>query len=408
MLLIKLAWMNIFRNKRRTLLSCLAIGAGLCAMIFFDAWVLGMKENMIRSATSNFPGQGQIHHEDFRKTYDVDEIISGSDKIMKELSDETDIKAFAPRVISYAMITSTSEVSSVMLYGIDPEREKVISKIDEALIEGEYIEDVTADKILIGKKAAKILGAEVGDRLVVTVAQSGTGKLSQEMFRVGGIFYMNIDEMDSSMAFVPIKDAQRMLHIGNNIHEIAFDFDDIKISRSDLSPAFYERYSKDGNEAVAWDVLFTELASVLDLTQFSILLTTLILFGVVSLGIVNTLFMSLYERMFEFGVLRAIGTRPFKMALVIIYEACALCLLSIIVGIISGYLLTYIVTFTGIDYRGLEFSGVTIKEMIYPVMSAYQYYFYPFVLLMFTAVVSIYPAVYAARLTPAKAMRRSF
>ena len=132
-----------------------------------------------------------------------------------------------------------------------------------------------------------------------------------------------------------------------------------------------------------------------------------ILFAVVSLGIINTLFMSLYERMFEFGVMRAVGTRPFGIGRLILLEAAALSVISIGLGIILGFILTYIVTKTGIDYRGIEFAGVTFQKLLYPVMTVKQYYYYPFWVFVFTTIIGIYPAVYAARMSPAEAMRKS-
>ena len=154
--------------------------------------------------------------------------------------------------------------------------------------------------------------------------------------------------------------------------------------------------------------IMSELESLLELTQFSILITAGILFGIVSLGIMNTLFMSLYERMFEFGVMRAIGTRPFKMAFLVIFEAAAIALISIAIGTVLGLAATGYFSVAGIDYTGLEFGGLTFRDKLYPVMTAYQFTIYPIWLFVFTMMVGIYPGVYAARLKPARAMKKSF
>lgn len=122
----------------------------------------------------------------------------------------------------------------------------------------------------------------------------------------------------------------------------------------------------------------------------------------------NTLFMSLYERMFEFGVLRAIGTRPLRMALMILLEGGCLAIISIIIGSAIGFFFSWLFSVYGIDYRGIEFAGTTINELIYPVMNVRQYLLNPLYVLFFTLVAALYPAWYAARLTPAKAMKRSF
>ena len=116
--------------------------------------------------------------------------------------------------------------------------------------------------------------------------------------------------------------------------------------------------------------------------------------------------MSLKERMFEFGVLRAVGTRPFGMAKLIVFEAGALAVISIVLGVILGLAVTYIFTLTGIDYRGIEYLGVTFQELLYPVMRINQFFIYPISLFFLTCLVGIYPALIAARMSPVKAMRQ--
>ena len=407
-MLVKLAFRNIFRNKRRTILSGLAIGVGLSALIVFDAWIIGLKETMIRTATSSFTGQAQVHAVGYRKTYDVEKVIVDKDSVIKKLMEDPDVESFAPRVASYGMINSTYDVASVIVYGIDPKAENKVTKINEIVTDGRFLQADKPGKMLIGKKLAKNLQLKVGDKIVLTVAQAKTGSLSQDMFRVGGIFYSGTNEMDASIVYINIKKAQEMLHLGNGIHEIAFNFRDIKMAKGPKAKVLYEKLSLGGNEALGWDGLFKELSSILDLTDFSMLITAFVLFGVVSIGIVNTLFMSLYERMFEFGVIKAVGTRPLKIASIVVLEACFLCALSIVIGIVLGYVIVSILSVTGIDYRGLEFAGVGIKELIYPVLTPSQFVIYPIWLFLFTVGVSVYPAVYAAKLRPAKALRKSF
>lgn len=407
MLILKLAWRNVFRNARRTILAGLAIGVGLACLILADAVVTGMEENMIRMATDTLLGQGQIHRQGFRKTLEVEKTIVNGQEVLANLEKEPAIKVFAPRVLSVAMVTSTANVSSIMLYGIDAEMEKGVSSVDDVITQGRFLNGEDTNKIVLGEKLARVLEADLGDRLVLTVAQAETGDLSQEMFRVAGIFQFNIREIDGHMAFVPIEKAQEMLGLPGQFHEIAFHFADINQSRN-RSLAFWSDYSENGNIAEGWMDIMSELESLLELTQFSILITAGILFAIVSLGIMNTLFMSLYERMFEFGVLRAIGTRPFKMAYLIIFEAGAIALISIAIGYVLGLAVTGYFSFVGIDYTGLEFGGLTFRDKLYPVMTLKQFTIYPIWLFVFTLIVGIYPGIYAARLKPARAMKKSF
>ena len=188
--------------------------------------------------------------------------------------------------------------------------------------------------------------------------------------------------------------------------EIAIDFTNREFARDEQNP-FWEKYSEGGNEALGWPGLFPQLKAMFEWSQYSILIISVILFAIIALGIVNTLFMALYERMFEFGVLRAIGTRPFGIWKMVVSEAGSLAILSIGLGIVLGFLLTSIFARVGIDYRGIEMGGMTVQDLIYPVLYVRQFIVYPLWVLIFTMIVGIYPATYAARLKPAEAMRRS-
>ena len=118
--------------------------------------------------------------------------------------------------------------------------------------------------------------------------------------------------------------------------------------------------------------------------------------------------MSLYERMFEFGVLRAVGTRPLGMARVILFEAGALAIVSIGLGVILGFLVTALLAHIGINYTGIEMMGVTIQEFIRPVMTVGQFIIYPIWVFAFTLIAGLYPARHVAKMSPVDAMRRSF
>ncbi|MDZ7267675.1 MAG: FtsX-like permease family protein [candidate division KSB1 bacterium] len=409
----KLAWRNLFRNRRRSLLSGTAIGMGLAALIFVDALVLGMERNLIESATASFLGEGQIHRAGFRTSREVALTVNHAGEVLQRLQQEAVVAHAAPRVLAFGMITSPANVSAVTFAGIDPLREPPLSQIDEALVAGDYFRGRHSREIIIGSKLAELLEVGLDDRVVLTAArapaagrEAQSGDLAQEMFRIAGIFHFNIRELDAGMVFLRLEQAQQLLGLAGGVHEIALKFTDARLARDQGHP-FWQRYSQDGNEAVGWPVLLPQLQAVFELSAFGIYLTGLILFGVVALGIINTLFMALYERLFEFGVLRALGTRPGGMAALIICEAGALAILSIGLGCVLSLLVTGIVSKSGIDYTGVEYAGVTFRKLLYPVMTVRQYLFYPFWVFVFTALVAGYPALHAARLKPAEAMRRS-
>ena len=407
MILVKLAWRNIFRNKRRTLIAATAIGIGLTALIFIDAFMIGMEETMIRTATASFLGDAQIHREGFRDAQEVSLTVQALDSVTESLTKEEIVAHFTQRTLASSMITSPANVSAISLVGVHPPTEKFLSLIDDAITEGAYFEGDNSRDIVIGAKLAEILEIGLGDRVVVTVAQAESGELSQEMFRISGIYHFADAAMNSGMAFVRLEKAQEMLAIGKDVHEIAIKFTSIAYSQETTLP-FWDTYSQHGNEVLSWTELMSQLTVVLEMTRYSKYIMGVILFGVVVFGIINTLFMSLYERMFEFGVLRAVGTRPFGMARVILFEAGALAIVSIGLGTILGFVLTGVLAHVGIDYTGIEMMGVTMQEFIYPVLEVQQFIIYPIWVFIFTLIAGLYPARHVAKMAPVDAMRRSF
>lgn len=406
-LFVKLSWRNLLRNRRRTLIAGTAIGIGLAAMIFSDALFAGMQRHMVHSATASYLGEGQVHHTGFRESFDADKTINNLDAVLATLAATPAVRAHTTRTTAFAMLNSAANTSGVSLVGIVPENERVLSLIDDALVEGAYFDNEDARDIVIGSKLAHLLEVEIGDRVVVTTTQAHTGDLAQEMFRISGVFHTNIDGMDEGMAFVRISRAQEMLGIAGAAHEVAFVFDD-PATAADTTLAVWSALSATDNEALSWVELVPQLSTIMEMSKFSIAITGIILFCVVALGIINTLFMSLYERMFEFGVLRAVGTRPVVLLRMVLFEAVGLALVSIVLGVAIGGGVSELVGRTGINYGNMEIAGVTLTDRIYPILMLKQFIVYPAWLLLLTTLVGIYPALHAARIPPAQAMRKSF
>ncbi|MBU0479957.1 MAG: ABC transporter permease [Proteobacteria bacterium] len=405
-MLLKLAWRNMFRNKRRTFLSGLAVGMGLASMIFVFGVYDGMLKSMIRTATDSFLGEGQIHALGFRDTNEVELTIKDFQGVMQSLEMEEVIERFTPRTITIGMLTSPSDVATALVYGIDPVSEPPLSRLDEAMREGKYLQNDDLRGILVGSKAAENLEIGIGDRVVLTAARAGTGELAQELFRVRGIFHYDIKEADSGMMYIHIDKAREMLGIGPTAHEIALKFTDIELA-GDRSLPFWTRCTTGGNEALGWNDIVPQLDSVVAMTDIGAFIIGILVFCIVALTIMNTLFMSLYERMYEFGVLRAIGTRPLSMAGLILFEALLLGVVSSIIGAALGLLLTGYFNIYGIDYRGIEFASVTFTELLYPTIIPRHYLTVPLLILGFAGIAALYPAWFAARLKPAETMRRS-
>jgi ABC-type antimicrobial peptide transport system permease subunit len=194
--------------------------------------------------------------------------------------------------------------------------------------------------------------------------------------------------------------------IGNSYHEIVFKF---KTKNDVINPPneVLELFTKDQNQALSWKKIVPAIDAGIQLTSYSLYIGTVILFAIIALSTMNTLFMSLYERMYEFGIMKAIGTRPMFIFKLILVEALALALFSSMLGIIVGGTASLVTNYIGISHlNDVEYLGTTIKSSIRPIIAYYQYVYYPIAIFVFAILASIYPAISAAKIIPSKSMRR--
>jgi ABC-type lipoprotein release transport system permease subunit len=190
------------------------------------------------------------------------------------------------------------------------------------------------------------------------------------------------------------------------VHEIAVSFEHISYSVSG-GEEFAGTYSIAGNKAETWPQLVPQMKKMLDMTDFSVGIVMVVVFAVIIFGIINTLFMSLYERLFEFGVLRAVGTRAAALRRLIVLEAASLAFYSILIGLALGALIIYIGSIHGMNLSGVEFAGATFTEEIKTVWRLRQFTLHPLLIFIFTVIVSLYPARYAGRMSITHALQKT-
>lgn len=423
-LLWQLALRNLFRKKKRTLLTLSLIACSVAAMMMMHGLIEGMKTSMISSATRLFPGDGQIHKEDYHLSRD-ENLMFSPHAVIKSLKVSKQVEVASERIYQNAMIASSRHATNVLLVGINPSTEAILSKVKQAVIAGTFLENNrdNSNEILLGAHLANELDVSLGDRVVLSAPQillqseradgvaaaqlaeqeQGT-EIAQGLFRVSGIVQFNAQRMDKSWVFINIKRSQALLGTPDYVHEVAVNFYRDKASTYSLPHRFI---SHDSIELRLWPELLPELSSMLDMTDTSLFIMGLILFIIAALGIINTLFMSIYERMWEFAVIKAMGNTPGEVFLMILFEAILLGILGVLAGIALGSIGNIWLANVGIDYSNMEFSGAAIVEPIRPELHSIQYLHIPLVSLLLVLLSALYPARFASRIMPARALHKS-
>lgn len=405
-LTIRLAFRNIFRNKRRTGLMILLVASGLTAMMFTDGLMLGMSDLMIKKITGTWLGDAQIHQPGFRDGMDAAIYIKDPAAAEAILAKDPKVLAWSKRTIAGGMVASSNNVAPSAIFGIDPVNEPKVSRLKEALVEGTFLTPGDGSGIMIGDKMADLLEVRLGDRIVTTMSEAETGELSQMLFRVSGILNFNDRMMDKETAFVSLAAGQAMAGFGDGVHEIVISLAPVAKGEPTLEN-LQNAFAAEGLEFLDWQGLMPELSGILELTNYSSLIIGGVLFILVSLGLINSMFMSIYERHYEFGVMLGLGTRRRALFSLICWEGSLLGIFGALFGVLAGSLVNYWMSQNGISFGEIEMSGIMLNEPMKAVIRPLQFTVLPAFVIALSALACIIPAIHGARLVPAIALRRA-
>ena len=405
MLSLKLAWRNLFRNTRRTILTSILISSSLVVLILVDGIMLGAVDILVGGITHTLEGEAQVLRKGFRNNFGVEYYLEDPEPLIDIIKADDSVSGFGPRIIVGGMIASSYNTTGGLIYGVDAEQELGVSRIQEAIIEGHYLSGESRE-ILIGKPMADLLEVELGDRIIITAAAVDSNEIAQELFRVKGIFEFGPEEMDKNLVFINLEIGQQLLGMQGHLHQIAIRFHDPETSKDTDLPLFAALTTNE-TEALGWLDLQPAIGGIIEMTNYSTAIVGTVLFMLTSLGVINSMFMSIYERIYEFGVAKAIGTTPWQIIQLVLFEALFLALMSCVFGLVIGYMLTNYFSTSGIPFGTAEVAGVLIDGNMYTKLAAYQFINFPVYVTLLTLVAAIYPAIFASRIVPSQALQRS-
>lgn len=402
MMTLKLAWRNIWRNGRRTLITAAAIGLGVAALVFTQAMVEGMFTRMVGVATASMSGDAQIHAPEYRATGDERLVIADPAPLLAEARALPGAAA-TPRAFGTGLVAIGDRSQGVRVIGVTPDTERQVTNWAERLTTGRYLQ--AEDEVLVGADLARKMELEPGTRLILTMADIETGEARAEALRVVGFLATGDMGLDQQSAVVSLPLAQRMMGIGDAIHEVVIDLEGSTEQEATVDAAIAP-LRRDGREVVAWHQVNRVIAQAVEMQGFYLAIFIGIVFFIISFGIVNTLAMSLAERRHEFGVLRAIGTTPGRLGGLVLTEAACLGLVGAIPGALLGTALNLWLARVGIDMAGTSQYGVTFTEPLYPVLDPIDPIWLSAVFTLLTVLVAAVSAWRAARVEPVEAMQR--
>jgi ABC-type lipoprotein release transport system permease subunit len=253
---------------------------------------------------------------------------------------------------------------------------------------------------------ADLLEVGLGDRIIITAATVDTNEITQELFRLSGIFEFGPEEIDKNLVFINLSKAQTVLGMHGSLHQIAMRFVDPEDPKNPELPMF-KQLTNDKNEALGWLELQPSIGALIEMSSYTTAIVGTVLFLLTSLGVINSMFMSIYERIYEFGVEKAIGTTPWQIVQLVLFEALLLALMSCVFGLIAGYLLGNYFSVNGIPMGKMEVSGIVLDGNMYTRLALYQFVNFPVYVTLLTLFAAIYPAIFASQIVPTEALQRA-
>ena len=400
-----LAWRNLWRNHRRTLIMLAAITVGVWAMIFMTALMRGMVDDMLLNGIRGLPGEVQIHHPEYRDDPSINNSITAPDDELLEAMQIPQVTAWTSRVRVPAVISSERDTRGVILLGIEPESEMRVSFDADTISEGRFLEDSSDRGLVIGAKMADHLETGLGKRVVV-MSQDPDNNIADRGFRIVGIYRAKLASLEETYIYAGRDTVQKMLKLGDKVSEIAITGEDYRHVDS-----WYPRISQAaGNdvETLPWYEVDTYLGSMLAMMDGFVLVWIIIVFLALSFGLVNTLVMAVFERVREIGLMQALGMRPSTILYQILMESLLLLLIGLILGNVIA-VSTVMPLQDGIDIsivaEGMEMMGSS--SMLYPALKLNDMIMANMIVIVLGLLTSILPAWRAASYDPIEALNKT-
>ncbi|NVM21118.1 MAG: ABC transporter permease [Desulfobacterales bacterium] len=403
-LLYTLAWRNVWRNRRRTLVILLAIALGIWSMVTLAALMRGMIEQQVLNTIKNLTGHIQVHAMGYRDDPAIDNSMPPPGAAILEAVRTEDVRAWAARVRVPAVVASERESAGVTLVGIDPEAEQGLSFIADAVTEGRRLESAADHGLLLGRKLAERLETRLGKR-VVLMSQDIDNDIADRGFRVVGIFDADMEATETGYVFVGSTIAQDMLKLGDRVSQLALVVDD----RDNLD-AVLQRLTDaaPGLDVQPWTKLEPMLVLIVKMYDGFMMIWFVVVFLAMSFGLVNTLLMAVFERTREIGLFQALGMRPRLMLGQVLLESLTLLMIGVVVGNVCAW-----ATIASLD-EGLNLSAFAqgfelygLSSIIYPLVTASDVLTANLVIIVLGLIASLYPAWHAARYVPVEAITRT-
>ncbi len=402
-MILKLAWRNIWRNRRRSIIVLVAIAIGLVSLAFTDSLYNGVMVQMFEDQVGTHVTHLQVHRTGFEDNKVIENWLPDPQRVDSLLRTDPRVRAYSKRLVAFGIVSSASNSSGISLVGVEPESERHVTTIARSVVSGSYIA-AGQRGALISRRTAEKLDVRIGDKVVV-MATELDGQVGADVFRVCGLYQTASSEFDRAYIYVPLEFAQAMLGLGDRVTGYAAIMQEPEMAaaaRGRIQQVLGRRY-----EVLTYAELIPMMMQIITLFQQTMVVYYIIIGIATMFGIVNAQLMSVFERTRELGILMATGMRNRTIIGMILLEAFLLSLLGTVIGLAGGLGLSLVVSETGINLsmyaEGLTMFGAS--STIYPIVSLQGVINGLSIVPAIAVIAALYPALRAVKLVPVRAIQ---
>ncbi|MBW2721259.1 MAG: ABC transporter permease [Deltaproteobacteria bacterium] len=401
---LQYGWRNLWRNTRRTCITLAAVCLSTAILMASYGLMDGLMQHAVSNATNLVVGEVQVHAQGYLADHSIYKALNEPDLILQAAKQKN--VAAAPRRYGYGLVAVGTKSAGARFWGVEPASERTTFDLAQHLQEGRFLSETTQRGVVLGQKLARSLQAQIGSEIVVVV-QAADGSLGNDLYTVTGILKAAGDSIDRNAALIHAADFVELFVSGERIHEVALN------SRGMVSPEGLTALlsiAAPEEEIKSWRQLMPEVSDMINLFDAFIWIFGLIFLLAAGMGVMNTMLMATYERIREFGILKALGATPWGIIRDVAAEALMLAALGTVLGTILGLAGSYYLQEVGLDlsiFAGTYSVGGVAFDPIWRATISPKMVFIPVVLMLIIGLVaSLYPAALAARLDPVKAIHR--
>lgn len=404
--MIKLAWRNMWRNWRRTIIALIAMVLGVILLLFFDGFIKGSDQAIFGNAVRLYGGNIQIHAIGYSAKADRLPLIPlvNPDAIIQTIQAQPQVLAVGKRIDTSGLITNRGNSAPVEITAVEPEVEAPFSLQAESISQGRYLTSADGDSIVIGKGLADLLQVSVGDN-VTLLGRTQSEAMRQHVMTVVGIYDLHMPDAEKGTVFIPLADAQTLYSLRDQVTVATVYLKSVGLEDQVVSTL---QAALPNTEVASWQSLLPELRQTLDAKFAFASFFGIVVIFIASIGILNLMLMAVFERTREMGVLSALGMKGRQVMGLFLLEGSMIGVVGAVIGCGLGALLMALVGNTGVDLSkmtsGLGEISALMGSRLYPVTTLTDLVSRGVLVVVIAAIASLYPAWQASRKEPAEAL----